>query len=78
MQKNNKGLHICGRCGAKIEENYLLGKIETTKDIEIIYSVHRFYDIRKMDIDIGNFEIELCHKCRKDFGRFMRNEEITK
>lgn len=70
--KHQKEWYTCDRCGAEIDffersiisrKVYRIGGLFFGKDIDEYKSIDGF---------------ELCPKCRKDFERFMRNEEIKK
>lgn len=79
--KHQKEWHTCDRCGKKITIRSIteIGKQITGRYTETIpkfddddkwaeiEEVHKFFFIGQ--------KYELCPKCRKDFERFMRNEQ---
>lgn len=80
--KHQKEWHTCDRCGAKIEIKSRdkikftwiaqYSSLEPTfEDGDIgaeVENIHRFR--------LHNRKYDLCPKCRKDFERFMKNENI--
>lgn len=84
--KHQKEWHTCDRCGEKIshrkrnEMKYTgFGKYSIPypifEDGDVVGEIEK---IEKHRIFPGTKVLELCPKCRKDFERFMRNEENTK
>lgn len=82
--KHEKEWHTCDRCGKEI-------KIKPRNEIKFTW-ITRYSSLEPTfeDGDIGaevenihtfrlhSHKYDLCFKCRRDFERFMRNEEIKK
>ena len=71
--KHKKEWHTCDRCGVEIEYNYsAIVNIEVEKQSYSLGICGAIYK-RKTQRESNSFD--LCPKCRKDFERFMRNEQ---
>lgn len=68
--KHKKEWCTCDRCGAEIGEN------ERSMFLKKVYRISGLL-VRKYAYEKVN-AFDLCPKCRKDFERFMRNEENKK
>lgn len=82
--KHQKEWRTCDRCGKEIiryDEKYAYIK---TREVKPLYetSIYTAEDLAKeafpMVIWRDDTQYDLCPKCRKDFKRFMSNEEIKK
>ncbi len=68
--KHEKEWHTCDRCGAEI--------VSGNRSL-LFKKVYRITGLHSKDGKAdGVTKVDLCPKCRKEFERFMRNEEITK
>ena len=67
--KHSKEWHTCDRCGAEINEN------ERSMFLKRVYRTSGLL-VRKYTFENVN-DFDLCPICRKDFERFMRNENIN-
>ena len=79
--KHQKEWHTCDRCGKEIiryDEKYAYIK---TREIKPLHekSICTAEDLAKeafpMAIWRDDMQYDLCPKCRKEFKRFMRNEQ---
>lgn len=79
--KHSKEWHTCDRCGKEIirhDEKYAYIK---TREIKPLHekSIYTAEDLAKeafpMAIWKNEHKYDLCFKCRRDFERFMRNEQ---
>ena len=73
--KHEKEWYTCDRCGVEIEYNYsAVVNIEVEKQSYCIGTCGIFYT-KETKRESDSFD--LCPKCRKDFERFMRNENAN-
>lgn len=79
--KHSKEWRTCDRCGKEIiryDEKYAYVK---TREVEPLHGKSRYTaeDLAKevfpMTIWKNDMQYDLCPKCRKEFKRFMRNEQ---
>nr|DAT84052.1 MAG TPA: hypothetical protein [Bacteriophage sp.] len=82
--KHEKEWYVCDRCGKEMtfyNERYAHFKTEELEPLreKTIYTAE---DLAKQTLPMAiwrkEHEYDLCPKCRKDFERFIRNEEIEK
>lgn len=73
--KHEKEWYTCDRCGAEIKYNYsAVVNIEVEKQSYCLGPCGIFYT-KETQRESDSFD--LCPKCRKDFERFMRNENTN-
>jgi hypothetical protein len=82
--KHQKEWHTCDRCGKEMtfyNEKYAHFKTEELEPLRE-KTTYTAEDLAKQTLPMAiwrnEHKYDLCPKCRKDFKRFMRNEEIKK
>lgn len=73
--KHQKEWHTCDRCGEKIKNTLIRkGKAKIKSKIQKGYHIDSLLDNFGIILYTEEAEIDLCPKCRKEFERFMKNE----
>ena len=73
--KHIKEWNTCDRCGVEIKNTLIRkGKMDIKAEIQDRYRVSYLLDNFELILYTKEAQFELCPKCRKDFERFMKNE----
>lgn len=73
--KHIKEWNTCDRCGLEIKNTLIRkGKAKIKSKIQKGYHIDSLLDNFGIILYTEEAEIDLCPKCRKEFERFMKNE----
>lgn len=73
--KHQKEWHTCDRCGLEIKNTLIRkGKMNIKTEVQEGYHASDVLNDFEIILYTKEAQFELCHKCRKDFVRFMKNE----
>lgn len=73
--KHYEEWHTCDRCGEKIKNTLIRkGKMNIKTEVQEGYHASNVLNDFEIILYTKEAQFELCPKCRKEFERFMKNE----